>query len=338
VAELSEKSRTALRALQSLVASLSERPARQASESEPMGQEGFAAYQRLHEMIDWPPDRILAEARRAVSSTSSQMLEVGLEDLAERDLRKVLAEPAPGGGSAEAMASLEEQARSFLEAISPAESPARAIPVRIVPPYLLGRERVRLSRPSLGPVKEALLLVNAGASGSGLDLELSTLSEVAGGYRLFLRQSESSSLLRRVFHARTTAEGWKSWLLRRALETGYRSGDPRLRLGQLHRELLEDLRLEAAVSIHAFGASPAEMERRFRDTGYLTPEEAAIEVERIAVDPGAGSGALGRLLLEEPSRDYRQAHPLASLEDFEEACLDEGLLPFRLLRFKLLDN
>jgi hypothetical protein len=342
VAELSEKSRTAMRALQSLIASLSERPGSsgssgEATRSEPMGEEGFAAYLRLHEMIDWPPDRVLAEARNAVSSTSSQIIEVSLEDLAERDLRRFLAEPSPGGDSAEAMAGLEEQARSFLEAISPAESPVRAIPVRIVPPYLLGRERVRLSRPSsLGPVKEAILLVNEGASGSGLDLELSTLSEVAGGYRLFLRQSESSSLIRRVFRARTAAEGWTSWLLRRALETGYRSGDPRLRLGQLHRELLEELRLEAAVSIHAYQASPAEMERRIRDTGYLSPEEAAIEIERIAVDPGAGSAALGRLLLEELSRDYLRAHPLASLADLEGACLGEGLVPFRLLRFKLL--
>jgi uncharacterized protein (DUF885 family) len=139
-----------------------------------------------------------------------------------------------------------------------------------------------------------------------------------------------------VFRARTAAEGWTSWLLRRAIETGYRSGDPRLRLGQLHRELLEDLRLEAAVSMHAFGASPAEMERRFRESGYLSPEEAALEIERIAVDPGSGSAALGRLLLEELSRDYRRAHPLASLAELEEACLREGLVPFRLLRFKLL--
>jgi hypothetical protein len=342
VAELAEKSRTAMRGIQSLIASLSDRPgapdaAGETSGSERLGEEGFAAYHRLHEMIDWPPEQILTEARKAVSSTSSQMVEVGLEDLAESDLRGILREPLPGADSAEAMAGLEEQARRFLEAISPAESPVRAIPVRIVPPYLLGRDRVRLSRPSsLGPVKEAMLLVNAGAAGSGLDLELSTVSEVAGRYRLFLRQSESSSLIRRVFRARTAAEGWTSWLLRRALETGYRSGDPRLRLGQLHRELLEDLRLEAAVSVHAFGASTAEMERRFRDTGYLTPEEAAIEVERVAVDPGAGSAALGRLLLEELSRDYRRAHPLASLEDLEEACLREGLVPFRLLRFKLL--
>jgi len=159
---------------------------------------------------------------------------------------------------------------------------------------------------------------------------------VAGGYRLFVRQSESASLLRRVFRSRTASEGWKSWLLRRVLDRGYAEGDPELRLRQIHRDLLDDLRLEAMVSIHAFGMTLGAAEQRFREIGLLSREAAALEAERAAVDPGAGSAALGRLLLEELARDYLRSHPLISPEELEDAFLSEGLVPLRLLRFKLL--
>jgi hypothetical protein len=206
-----------------------------------------------------------------------------------------------------------------------------------VPPYFLASERVRLWRPaSLDPVRDISLLVSAGASLSARELELATLAELAGSYRLFVRQSESASLLRRVFRSRTASEGWKSWLLRRALDRGYAEGDPELRLRQLHRDLVESLRLEAAVSIHAFGASPGDAERRFLEVGRLTREAAALEAEAAAVDPGAGSAALGRILLEDLARDYRSAHPLVTPEELEELFLAEGLIPVRLLRFKLL--
>ncbi|HEY7697437.1 MAG TPA: DUF885 family protein, partial [Vicinamibacteria bacterium] len=209
-----------------------------------------------------------------------------------------------------------------------------------VPPYFIAPDWVRLWRPaSLDPVKGVSLLVGAAAPPLGVDgreLSLSTLAEVAGGYRLFVRQSESASLLRRVFRARTTGEGFESWLVPRVLEHGYAGDDYELRLRQLHRALIEDLRLEAVVGLHAFGMSLAEAERRFRDIGYLSREAAADEAERAAVDPGAGSAALGRLLLEALARDYIDSHPLASPAELEDAFLSEGLVPLRLVRFKLL--
>jgi hypothetical protein len=290
-----------------------------------------------HELIDWPPDRILLEAQEAISVASNQLTEVALEHLAERDLRAILAENTPSQAPGEDVAAFEARARGFLEAGASGDFPEGAIPVRLVPSYFLAPEWVRLWRPaSLDPVKGVSLLASAVAPANARETELSTLAEVAGGYRLFVRQSESASLLRRVFHARTASEGWKSWLLRRALDRGYAEGDPELRLRQIHRDLLDDLRLEAVVSIHAFGTSLGVAEQRFRETGLLSREAAALEAARAAVDPGAGSAALGRLLLEELARDYLRSHPLVSPEELEDAFLAEGLVPLRLLRFKLL--
>jgi len=337
VAELSEKSRLVMRALQTLLSRLSQDPtsAPAASAVLPLGREGLSLY-LLHEMVDWPPDRILLEAKDAISAASNQLTEVALDHLADRDLRTILLENAVSQAP-EDVASFEARARGFLEAGGNETFPEAAIPVLLVPPYFLAPDWVRLWRPaSLDPVKDVSLLARASSPANAREIELSTLAEVAGGYRLFVRQSESASLLRRVFRSRTASEGWKSWLLRRVLDRGYAEGDPELRLRQLHRDLLEDLRLEAVVSIHAYGMGLEAMERRFREAGYLSAEAAALEAESAAVDPGAGSAALGRLLLEEIARDYVRSHPLASPAELEEVLLAEGLVPFRLLRFKLL--
>ncbi len=337
VAELSEKSRLATRSLQTVLSRLSGEPKAGSGAGFvlPMGEEDLSFYFLHHEMVDWPKERILDEARGAFSLASNQLTEVALEHLSDRDLRTILAEGVPSEAPAEDVAAFEPRARASFGAGE--DFPDGAIPVRLVPPYFIAPAWVRLWRPaSLDPVKDVSLLVGANAPVDRGELELSTLAEVAGGYRLFVRQSESASLLRRVLRARTTGEGFKSWLLRRALDRGYAEGDHELQLRQLHRALVEDLRLEAAVGIHAFGMSLGEVERRFREMGYLSSDAAAYEAERAAVDPGVGSAALGRLLLDELARDYIRSHPLASPAELEDAFLSEGLVPVRLLRFKLL--
>jgi hypothetical protein len=337
VAELSEKSRLAMRSLQPVLARLSE-PPKSASSAEivrPLGEEGLSLYFLHHEMVDSPKETLRDEAMAAISLASNQLTEVALEHLSERDLRTLLSPAAASEAPADDVVAFEARARASLG--SGKGLPDEAIPVRLVPPYFIAPDRVRLWRPaSLDPVKGVSLLVGAPGPVDGRELSLSTLAEVAGGYRLFVRQSESASLLRRVFRARTTVEGFESWLLPRVLERGYAGDDYELRLLHLHRVLIENLRLEAVVGLHAFGMSLGEAERRFRDVGYLSREAAADEAERAAVDPGAGSAALGRLLLDALARDYLDSHPLASPAELEDAFLSEGLVPLRLVRFKLL--
>jgi hypothetical protein len=338
VAELSEKSRLAMRSLQTLLSRLSQEPAAApASVVLPLGEEGLRLHLLHHEMIDWPLERLSLEAREAVSVASNRLTEVALDHLADRDLRTILAESVPSTAPKEDVAAFEARARSFLGSGAGGDLPDGAVPVRLVPTYFIAPDQVVLWRPaSLEPIKDVSLLASAGASENAREMELATLAEVAGGYRLFVRQSESASLLRRVFRARTASEGWKSWLLRRVVDRGYAEQDPELRLRQLHRDLVDALRLEAVVSIHALGGSLGDSERRFRELGHLSREEAALEAERAAVDPGAGSAALGRVLLEELARDYVRSHPLVSPGELEDKFLEEGLVPLRLLRFKFL--
>jgi hypothetical protein len=93
VAELSEKSRLAMRSLQTLLSRLSQEPAAApASAVLPLGKEGLSLHLLHHELIDWPPERILLESKEAISAASNQLTEVALEHLADRDLQAILAE------------------------------------------------------------------------------------------------------------------------------------------------------------------------------------------------------------------------------------------------------
>ena len=117
---------------------------------------------------------------------------------------------------------------------------------------------------------------------------------------------------------------------RARLAPGLPRGEERLAIRPYPREL------ESAIELHALNATLGAVEQRFRDVGHLSKERATEEAERVAVDPGAGSAALGRLLLRELEKEYLRLRPLSTPSEMEAAFLAEGQVPIRLLRLKLL--
>jgi hypothetical protein len=370
VADLAERSRIATRSLQAFVARLSETARVPGAPSPPdtaLGEEGIAQFFLYREMVDWSPDRMLREADERIVATSNQITELALEKFPDQKLGSLLSgsEPSkvpevkeePEKPEMEVL-QYEAQVRDFLETRQAEGRPEEPIPVRAVPLHFLSPDRLRLWRPAaLAPAKDISLLVsvsenvNVNVSGSGSEaeaasvegslpreLELLTLEEVGGRYRQYLRQSESRSLLRRVFVSRTTSEGWLARAVAGLIAEGYGKEDPELELRRLQRSRLDALRLSAVVRSHAFGLSSSEVEREFRERGFLSRDRAAFEALRVAVDPEVGSAALGSILLDELAHDYREAHPLATEEELSKAFLAEGLVPIRLIRFRLLGN
>ena len=124
-----------MRSLQPLLSRLS---AETSASFHPLGLDALSLYFLYHEMVDWPPDRILLGAREAVSAASSRMTEVALESLANRDLPALLAGDVPSQTPAEDVAASEARARGFLGAdAASGEIPDGAIPVRLIPPWFL---------------------------------------------------------------------------------------------------------------------------------------------------------------------------------------------------------
>jgi hypothetical protein len=340
VAELADRSRLATRALQQLEATLTtEAPRGRGSEIAPLGPDALKRFFLFREMVDWEPGRILEEAERAVELASNRMTERALESFPDRSLSAALSSSAPSTSSvSDEVTGYVQGVLAFLKATGERNAPEGPIPVLVVPPYFLAPEHLRLWRPAaLSPAKDAAILVSASAGGAlSEELELTTLREIAGRYRLYVRQSESGSLLRRVYRARSSSEAWGSWFVERALEKGYGGNDAELEIRFLHQRLVEALRLSVSVRIHAFDLDLAAAEREFRERAFLPPERARADAERAALDPGAGSPALGRLLLDGIAHDYENANPLASAEEVERLLLSESLIPLRLVRFNVV--
>ncbi len=230
----------------------------------PLGLDALSLYFLHHEMVDWPPDRILLGAREAVSAASSRMTEVALESLADRDLPALLAGDALSETPAEDVAASEARARGFLGAdAANGEIPDGAIPVRLIPPYV-PRSGLRSS------LAAGVARPDQGSFGS---LERRRPGERAGNRaRDSLRGGRGLSALRPSIGIGESCSGGSFARGRRAKDCGRGScgessseGTPKaiaeLRLLQLHRDLLENLRLESAVSLHAFDGSLAAVER-----------------------------------------------------------------------------
>jgi Bacterial protein of unknown function (DUF885) len=344
VADLAERSRAATRALQTLVSLLSDPPSTPpATGGLPavLGEEGIAQYFLYREMVDWSAERILRAAEERVVATTNEITEVALETFPDQKLESLLSATAPPSAPGDAeteVSGYETRIRSFLEMRQLAGRPEEPLPVRTVPFSFLAPDLARLWRPAaLASVKDASLLVSENVDGAlPRELELLALGEIAGRYRQYVRQSESRSLLRRVVFARTTSEGWLARVVAGLVSEGYGKDDPELELRRLQLSRLAALRLSAVVRSHAFGLRSADVEREFRERGFLSRERAASEATRVEVDPDAGSAALGSILLDELARDYRKAHPLSTEEELESTFLAEGLVPIRLIRFRLL--
>jgi hypothetical protein len=340
VAELAERSRLATRALRQLESALARAPLG-AAEPEPavLGEAGLSRYFLYREMVDREPERLLRDAEEAVFDARSRLLELALDAFPDRSLPQLLGASGAASTPGDEVSAYRDEVLEFLRRNGgEGSTPDGEIPVVVVPPYFLSSDPLRLWRPaSLSPPREASLLVSAFPRDVlSRELELLTLREIAGRYRLYVVQSESPSLLRRIARARVSGEAWASWILSKELERGYGDDDPELLLRYLHWSVVDALRLSIGVRVHAFGMSLTDAERDFRVRGFLSAPRAAAEAERVAVDPGAGSAALGRLLLDELSRDYRRRHPLVTDADLERILLSESLVPLHLLRFKLL--
>ena len=167
------------------------------------------------------------------------------------------------------------------------------------------------------------------------EIELLTLREIGGRARQYAQQAGSTSLLRRVFAAPTTSEGWLAAFEREALDEGFHAESMELRVEHYRRAVLSLVRLLAVIGVHAHGQSLEDAAVMFRERAFVSPSAARVEAERIAVDPSLGDAGLGRLLVKELAADYRRSYPLSPRSELGDRLVADGLLPIRLVRFQL---
>ena len=339
LAELAELSRSATRAVQESIAAL---PALQ-SGGDPLdftlGEEAFARFVLYEHMVDWSLDKIAVEAEEELAAVRYELSELALARFASQSLPAVLAPKPTSQSVEETIIDAESRIVDFIRERHGLNPEEVSFPVRRVPRYFPGDDVLELWRPkALEPSRGAFLMVRDVTRVDASALELLTVREVGGRARQFAAQAASTSLLRRVVAAPTTAAGWMSRFERDVLDDGFDADNDALRVEHYQRALLDLVRLLAAVGVHAHGSSMEQAATLFREHALLSVPAARAEAERVALDPGVGDAGLGRLLLNELARDYRRAFPVSDGSELQELVLADGLLPIRLLRFRLLES
>jgi uncharacterized protein (DUF885 family) len=337
VAELAGLSRDATRAIQDLLAAPPELQAGQTPLGFALGEEELERYFFYRHMVDWSLDEIALEAERELQAATNALAELALERFPSKSLQAVL-DPEPLAVPIEtAVVAAESRALAFLRERDGASPLDASIPVRRVPAYFPGSEVVQLWRPkALEPARGAFLMVHDVAVPDAFELELLTLREIGGRARQYAFQAGSTSLLRRVVSAPATREGWLARFERDVLADPSHQDSHELRIEHYQRAIVDFTRLLAQIGVHAHGQDVDGAAELFRERAFMSDAAARAEAARVAVDLRVGDAAIGRLLLDELAAEYYRAYPLEPRSVFDDRVVEDGFLPVRLLRFRML--
>jgi len=310
-------------------------------------------------MTEVPLQQLLKSAEANLATDSAAFVEAAKQIDPHRDAAGVLraAERAklPPAEWIPAVNQSLARLRRFLETKRLVEVPAQFdVQVDRAPPYLedvLFPARIDLPAVLAAGPRRAYYLLVAPASNwkaplrrehlgrfTRAEIELRAMNSLLPGrYLHWLRLPDYPGRAGRFCSARFNLDGWSHYVEQMMLEEGYGDRDPELRLFQLHRALVRDCHLVAALRLHAEGMTIEQAARLFREQAFLGPELARLEAIRCTYDPGCCSGALGKMQILKLRADYARAKGAGyNLREFHERFLAQGALPVTLIRKQLL--
>lgn len=166
-----------------------------------------------------------------------------------------------------------------------------------------------------------------------------------GHYTQFLHLNASNATkIEKIFSSYAYVEGWAHYTEKMMLDEGYgNNGDSvtaaKYRLAQSGDALLRICRLCVSIQTHCRGISVDSATRFFMDNWYQGDKPSRQEALRGTFDPGYLFYTLGKLEILKLRDDYRkQEGSNYSLKTFNDAMMDNGMPPIRLLREILLKD
>lgn len=167
-----------------------------------------------------------------------------------------------------------------------------------------------------------------------------------GHYTQFLHLNASKATkIEKIFGNYAFIEGWAHYTERMMLDEGFgrKGGDSvtaaKYRLAQSGDALLRICRLCVSIKTHCQGMSLDEATKFFMDNWYQGEKPSRQEALRGTFDPGYLFYTLGKLEILKLRDDYRQQEGSGySLKTFNDAMLDNGMPPIRLMREILLKD
>ncbi len=166
-----------------------------------------------------------------------------------------------------------------------------------------------------------------------------------GHYTQFLHLNASSATrIEKIFSSYAFVEGWAHYTEKMMLDQGYgNDGDSvkaaKYRLAQSGDALLRICRLCVSIKTHCQGMSVDEATKFFMDNWYQGDKPSRQEALRGTFDPGYLFYTLGKLEILRLRADYQQQEGAGySLKTFNDAMMDNGMPPIRLMREILLKD
>lgn len=166
-----------------------------------------------------------------------------------------------------------------------------------------------------------------------------------GHYTQFLHLNASGATkVQKVFGSYAFIEGWAHYTEKMVLDAGYgNSGDPvkaaKFRLAQSGDALLRICRLCVSIKTHCYGMNVDDATTFFMSNWYQGDKPSRQEALRGTYDPGYLFYTLGKLQILKLREDYKkQEGGNYSLQKFNDAMLDNGMMPIQTMREVLLKD
>lgn len=173
-----------------------------------------------------------------------------------------------------------------------------------------------------------------------------------GHYVQFLCLNASpANRLEKILDSYAFVEGWAHYTEQMILDAGFGPNMPsrvpqsddlktaKYRLAQSDEALLRLCRLCVAIKMHCQGMTIDEATKFFQDNCYYEEKPARQEAIRGAYDPEYLYYTLGKLQILKLRRDFeKQEGASYSLKKFHDECLRHGMPPIRLLREVMLKD
>src|SRR5436309_1352349 len=323
-----------------------------------IGREKFSKKLQYEEMVDEPPERILAIGEENLEKDYQAFIETALKIDPSKDpheVMKLLSDEHP------TEASLIPDAKKTVEGIIHfiRDQKIISIPSEVrpsiseTPPY--ARSGTFASMDTPGPYEtkatEAYYYVtppekewDAGHKDEHLRaynppvMNIITIHEAyPGHYIQFLNAKQFPTKTRKLTSCGTNAEGWAHYSEQMMIEEGFGNGDPKIRLAQLQEALLRDARYVVGIKLHTVGWTVADGAKYFREKAFQEPANAYEEARRGAYNPTYLYYTLGKLQIYKLREDYRRAKGSTfTLQAFHDEFVRQGSIPIKLIRRILL--
>ncbi|WP_281336703.1 DUF885 domain-containing protein [Flavobacterium eburneipallidum] len=166
-----------------------------------------------------------------------------------------------------------------------------------------------------------------------------------GHYTQFLHLNASdASKIQKVFGSYAFIEGYAHYTEKMVLDAGFgNNGDPikaaKFRMAQSGDALLRICRLCVSIQTHCYGMNVDEATAFFMKNWYQGDKPSRQEALRGTYDPGYLFYTLGKLQILKLQDDYKkQEGKNYSLQKFNDAMLDNGMMPIQTMRQILLKD